>query len=42
MACLKHVFNVTVDHDLTDALNIWSRLHVRGETTPVFRSLKYV
>lgn len=30
----EHVFNVTVDHDLTDALNIWSRLHVRGETTP--------
>jgi len=30
----EHVFNVTVDHDLTDALNIWSRLHVRGKTTP--------
>ncbi|MFW1664931.1 TonB-dependent receptor domain-containing protein [Acinetobacter ursingii] len=30
----EHMFNITVDHDLTDSLNIWSRLHVRGETTP--------
>lgn len=30
----EHMFNITVDHDLSDALNVWSRLHVRGETTP--------
>lgn len=30
----EHLFNVTFDHEVNDDLNIWTRLHYRGETTP--------
>ncbi len=30
----EHMFNVTVDYDIYDALNVWSRLHYRSETSP--------
>ena len=29
----EHMFNLTVDHEINDALNIWSRLHYRAETS---------
>ncbi|WP_111858320.1 TonB-dependent receptor domain-containing protein [Acinetobacter sp. CFCC 10889] len=29
----EHMFNITVDHEINDALNVWSRLHYRGETS---------
>lgn len=29
----EHMFNITIDYDINDALNIWSRLHYRGETS---------
>ncbi|MCU4491517.1 TonB-dependent receptor [Acinetobacter guillouiae] len=29
----EHMFNITVDHNINDALNIWSRLHYRAETS---------
>ncbi|QIO05269.1 TonB-dependent receptor domain-containing protein [Acinetobacter shaoyimingii] len=29
----EHMFNITVDYDIFDALNIWSRLHYRSETS---------
>ena len=29
----EHIFNLTVDYDINDALNIWSRLHYRSETS---------
>lgn len=29
----KHMANVTVDYELSDELNIWSRLHYRSETS---------
>ncbi len=32
--CLpEDMFNITVDHNINDALNIWSRLHYRAETS---------
>lgn len=31
----EHVFNVTVDYDINDALNLWSRLHYRSQTSEV-------
>ncbi|MFC3903790.1 TonB-dependent receptor domain-containing protein [Acinetobacter marinus] len=30
----EHLFNIGFDHEVNDALNIWTRLHYRGETTP--------
>ncbi len=29
----EHMLNITVDHEINDALNIWSRLHYRSETS---------
>ncbi len=29
----EHMFNLTVDHEINDVLNVWSRLHYRGETS---------
>lgn len=29
----EHMFNLTVDYRLTDALDVWSRLHYRSETS---------
>lgn len=29
----EHMFNITVDYDINDALNVWTRLHYRGETS---------
>ena len=29
----KHMFNITVDYNISDALNVWSRLHYRSETS---------
>ena len=34
----EHVFNVTVDYDINDALNLWSRLHYRSKTSEVVSS----
>ena len=33
MKCLEHMFNITVDYNISDALNVWSRLHYRSETS---------
>lgn len=30
----EHLFNITFDHEVNDAMNIWTRLHYRSETTP--------
>jgi len=29
----KHMFNATVDYNINDALDVWTRLHVRSETS---------
>ncbi|MDM1280504.1 MULTISPECIES: TonB-dependent receptor domain-containing protein [Acinetobacter] len=29
----EHMLNITVDHEINDALNVWSRLHYRSETS---------
>lgn len=29
----EHMFNVTVDYDINDQLNVWNRLHYRSETS---------
>lgn len=29
----EHMFNITVDHEISDVLNVWSRLHYRAETS---------
>lgn len=29
----EHMLNITVDHEINDAVNIWSRLHYRSETS---------
>ncbi|OTG69272.1 hypothetical protein B9T25_01365 [Acinetobacter sp. ANC 4470] len=29
----KNMFNLTADYEINDALNVWSRLHYRGETS---------
>lgn len=29
----KHMANLTVDYDIPDKLNVWSRLHYRSETS---------
>ncbi|MNG44996.1 Colicin I receptor precursor [compost metagenome] len=29
----KHMFNATVDYNINDALDIWTRLHIRSETS---------
>lgn len=29
----EHMFNITVDYNISDALNVWSRLHYRSETS---------
>lgn len=29
----EHMFNITMDYDINDALNMWSRLHYRTETS---------
>lgn len=34
----EHVFNLTVDYDINDALNLWSRLHYRSKTSEAVSS----
>lgn len=29
----KHMFNATIDYNINDALDVWTRLHVRSETS---------
>ena len=29
----KHMFNATVDYNINDALDVWTRLHYRSETS---------